>query len=125
VEVYNQENVNIKFNIFHNTFLLILENSFPLVYKKKDTNKWITKGIRTTCNHKRALYILVKKSNDERPKLYYTRYCRILMNVIKEAKKLHYHKLISDSDNKIQLTWKIMSIILRTLLIRGYFTLVE
>jgi hypothetical protein len=60
-EVYNQGNVNMKFNIFHNTFLLILENSFPLVYKKKkDTNRWSTKGIRISCNHNRAVYILVK-----------------------------------------------------------------
>ena len=33
--VYDQENVNTKFNTFHNTFLTIVENSFPLVYKKK------------------------------------------------------------------------------------------
>jgi hypothetical protein len=72
-----------KFNVFHNTFLLILENSFPLVYKKKkNTSKCITRGIRTFCNYKRAQYILVKKSNDERLKLYYTRYCRILMNIV-------------------------------------------
>jgi adenylate cyclase class IV len=60
-EDYNQENVNMKFNKFHTTFLVIRETGFPLVYKKKkDTNIWITKGIRTSCNHKRALYNLVK-----------------------------------------------------------------
>jgi hypothetical protein len=65
-EVYNQEDINTKFNKFHNTFFVIPENSFPLVHKtKKDTNKWITKGIRTSCNHKRALYNLVKKSKDD------------------------------------------------------------
>jgi late competence protein required for DNA uptake (superfamily II DNA/RNA helicase) len=110
VEVYNQENVNRKFNIFHNTCLLILEDSFPLVYKKKkDTNKWITKGIRISCNHKGALYILLKKSSDDRLKLYYKRYCIILMRVIKEAKNLYYQKLISNSENKIQLTWMIIN----------------
>jgi hypothetical protein len=34
-EVYNQENVNSKLNMFHNIFLLNFENSFLLVYKKK------------------------------------------------------------------------------------------
>jgi hypothetical protein len=29
-ELYNHENVNMKFNIFHNIFLVIFENSFPL-----------------------------------------------------------------------------------------------
>jgi late competence protein required for DNA uptake (superfamily II DNA/RNA helicase) len=98
-----------KFNELHSTFLVILENRFPLVYKKKkDTNKWITKDIRTSCNHNRALYNLVKKSRDEGLKQYYKRYCTIL-RVIKEAKKLYYQKHISNSEDKIQLTWKIIN----------------
>ena len=32
-----------------------------------------------------------------------------LTKVIKEAKKLYYQKLISNSENKIQLTWKIIN----------------
>ena len=103
-EVYNQENVNRKFNIFLNTFLLIYENSFPLVFKKKEdiTNKWITKGIRVSCKHKRTLYTLVKKSSDDRLKLYYKRYCTtsILTRVMREAKKLYYNKLISKSEKE-------------------------
>jgi hypothetical protein len=39
-EVYNQENVNSKLNIFLHISLLNFENSFPLAYKKRDvTNK--------------------------------------------------------------------------------------
>ncbi|PNF22769.1 hypothetical protein B7P43_G06670 [Cryptotermes secundus] len=110
IEVYNQENVNMKFNIFHNIFLSIFENSFPIVYKKKkDSNNWITKGIRISCKHKRALYILVKKSSDDSLKLYYKRYCKILVRVIREAKRLYYQKLIINSENKIQVTWKIIN----------------
>jgi hypothetical protein len=87
-EVYNQENVYMKFNSFHHIFLVILENSFALVYKKKrDINNWIIKGIRISCNHKRALYTPVKNPRDDRLKPYYKRYCTILTRVIKEAKK--------------------------------------
>jgi hypothetical protein len=71
-------------------------------------NKWITKGIRISCKRKRILYSLLKKPSDERLKLYYRRYCNILVTVIKEAKKLYYCKLISKSKNKIQTTWKII-----------------
>jgi hypothetical protein len=58
-EVYNQKNVNRKFNIFLNISLLNFENNFPLVYNKREdvTNNWITMGIRISCNHKRTLYI--------------------------------------------------------------------
>jgi hypothetical protein len=38
-QVYKQENLNRKFNIFHNIFLLIFENSFPLVVKKEDRHQ--------------------------------------------------------------------------------------
>jgi hypothetical protein len=105
-DAYDYGNVNSKFNIFLNIFLLNFENSFPLVHKKKEDiiNKWITKSIRISCKRKRTLYSLVKKSSDERLKLYYTRYCNILVKVIKEAKKLYYHKLMSKSENKIQTT---------------------
>jgi uncharacterized FlgJ-related protein len=52
-ELYKQENVNMRFDIFYNTFLVIFEYRFPLMYKKKrDINKWITNGIRISCNHK-------------------------------------------------------------------------
>jgi hypothetical protein len=108
-DVYDYGNVNSKFNIFLNIFLLNFENSFRLVHKKEDIiNKWKTNGIRISCKRKRTLYSLVKKSSDERLKLYYKRYCNIFVKVIKEAKKLYYHKLISKSENKIQTTWKII-----------------
>jgi hypothetical protein len=75
-DVYDYGNVNSKFNILLNIFLLNFENSFPLVHKKKEDiiNKWITKGIRISCKRKRTVYSLVKKSSDERLKLYYKRF---------------------------------------------------
>jgi hypothetical protein len=35
-------------------------------------------------------------------------YGKILNNVIKEAKKKHYNKLIAKSDNKTKTTWSIV-----------------
>jgi hypothetical protein len=65
-DVYDYGNVNSKFNIFLNIFLLNYVNSFPLVHKKKEDiiNKWITKCIRISCKRKRTLYSLVKKSRN-------------------------------------------------------------
>jgi hypothetical protein len=54
------------------------------------------------------LYSLVRKSGGDRLKSYYKKYCTILAKVIKEAKKLHYYKLTSKSENTIQTTWKII-----------------
>jgi hypothetical protein len=55
------------------------------------------------------MYNLVKKSKDDGLELHYKKYCKILTRVIREAKKLYYQKLISNSENRIQLTWKIIN----------------
>jgi hypothetical protein len=39
---------------------------------------------------------------------FYIKYCKIVNNVIKEAKKQHYSRLIVKSDNKIKTTWNII-----------------
>ena len=84
---FSSEDINTMFNAFLDTYLKILYSSFPkkviqLTSKRKD---WITLGIRTSCNHKRELYV-ARKSN---PKLsdHYKKYRKILSSVINEAKK--------------------------------------
>jgi hypothetical protein len=47
-------------------------------------------------------------SNNPTAKAHYTKHCRILNKVIKEAKKQFYDQLIAKSDNKIKTTWNII-----------------
>jgi len=55
------------------------------------------------------LYLKYRVSNNNNLKLYYRRYCKILLSkVIKAAKKLHYDKIIFNSKNKMETTWKII-----------------
>jgi capsular polysaccharide biosynthesis protein len=46
------------------------------------------------------VYFILKK--------YYKQYCKILANVIKEAKKYTYNNQINNSTNKIKTTWNII-----------------
>ena len=83
----NNPDVNTLFNSFLNNYLRIFYNHF---YQCKITRRhkhtpWITPGIRTSCKHKRFLYLCTKSSNDISLKKYYKQYCKILANVIKEA----------------------------------------
>jgi ribosomal protein L33 len=84
------------FNSFLRTFLNIFEASFPVNYRRTNKGKkdWITQGIKISCKHKRSLYTFTTNSNDPKAKAHYTKYCQILKKVIKEAKKLHYGRLI-------------------------------
>ena len=43
-----------------------------------------------TGRHKGELYLISRNSNDEKLKRHYKAYCKILLKVIKEAKKLYY-----------------------------------
>ena len=70
-------------------------------------NPWITRGIKISCHNKRILYMVCRESNDTSLKLWYKRYCKILTNVIKTAKKLYYDALIYKYKNKTKTSWKI------------------
>jgi hypothetical protein len=98
------------FNSFLRTFLNIFEASFPVNCRRtnKEKNHWITQGIKISCKHKRSLCTFTKNSNDPKAKAHYITYCQILKIVSKEAKKLHYARLIAKSNNKIKTTWNMI-----------------
>jgi hypothetical protein len=98
------------FNIFLANYLRIVYTSFPLrkIIERGKSRHWITTGIKTSCNSKRQLYLLIKVSNDNLIK-YYKQYCRILVRVITEAKKgSKYNNQIINSTNKMKTTWNII-----------------
>ena len=98
---------------FINTYLRIFHNHFPQhkSIKRKNHSLWITPGIRISCKSKRFLYLCTKISDDIFLKKHYKQYCKILTNVIKEAKRHTYNNQINKSTNKIKTTWNIIKTI--------------
>jgi hypothetical protein len=82
-------------NSFLNTYLRTFYSSFPKkqVMAETKSNPWMTHGIKISCQHKRELYLTLRNSNDPNLKCYYKIYCKILSNVIKAAKNLHYNRV--------------------------------
>jgi hypothetical protein len=78
------------------------------VYYRQHNKAWITTGIKISNQHKRVLCLLCRDTNNSKLKKHYKKYCRILSDVIKTAKKLHYNKLIADSNNKAKTIWNIV-----------------
>ena len=105
---FSIEDINIMFNAFSDTYLKIFYSSFPkkVTQLTPKRNDWITLGIKTSCNHKRELYV-ASKSN---PKLrgYYKKYCKILSSVINEAKKVTYNNKIKKFFIPNKATWDIV-----------------
>ena len=102
---FSSEDINTMFNAFLDTYLKIFYSSFPLkkIQLTLKSNEWITLGIRTSCKHKRELYV-ESKSN---PKLrdHYKKYCKILTTVVNEAKRLTYNNKIKQSTNPNKTIW--------------------
>jgi len=109
-EIFTEDSVDVIFNSFLNTYLRIFYCSFP--FKKchpiQVKKAWITTGTKISCQHKRDLYLLCRGSKNPKFSSYYKTYCKILTEVIKTAKKLHYNKLITNSNNKVKTMWNIV-----------------
>ena len=99
------------FNSFLNIYLRIFYSTFPLKKvinrNNNDNNNWITLGMKTSCKHKRKLYLTCRNSNNLELKRHYQVHCKILSNVIKEAKRI-WQKKIQKSSNKCKTTWDII-----------------
>lgn len=52
--------------------------------------------------------MIIKDSHNHELKAFYKKYCKILVKILKEAKKLYYQELINKLENKIQTAWKII-----------------
>jgi hypothetical protein len=110
-KVFGNNNVNEIFNNFLNTYLRCYYSSFNKKTTKNlhNNNHWITTGIKISCKRKRELFHLYRLNNDANLNIYYKRYCKILSNIILSAKKLHYNRLILNSNNKMATAWKIIN----------------
>jgi hypothetical protein len=100
----------LKANTFLDMFLKSFEASFPVQNKSlgKTRRDWITLGIKISCRHERSLYILSRRNNNPHMRAHYNKYCKTLSRVIKEAKRLHYCRLMEKADNKIETAWNII-----------------
>ena len=88
-DIFEGFDTNVIFNNFSNIYLKIFNACFT---KSKQNsarryNPWITGGIKIQCQNKRILDIRCRGSNDTNLKLRYKRYCKILTDFIKTAKK--------------------------------------
>jgi hypothetical protein len=99
-----EDDVNISINKFLNTYLRIFHSCFINKHKNFNTisKPWITKGIKTSCNQKRVLYLKARDSNVMEHKLYYKHYSKVLSEVIKEGKNYAIKKLLLSQKIKLK-----------------------
>jgi hypothetical protein len=93
-----------------NTYLRIFYSTFPLrkVHHESCNKAWLTSAIRISCANKIKLLLIQISRNDPKLTIYYKRYCRILTNVIKLAKKTTIKSILTCSNDKTKTTWNIV-----------------
>lgn len=112
--IYRNPDVDASFNTFHDIFLSAIDRFCPLkrvrMENKCFTPKWITPGIRKSCETKRELFIQLKQSKDKAAlSNHYRNYCSILHKVISYAKKKDNEYLILNSNNQIKSIWNLVN----------------
>jgi hypothetical protein len=104
--------INKNYNIFHTTLTMLLNKFIPKkeikINKTCDRAKWITKGIKISCNHKRLLRILVNHTNNNIIKQYYRHYRKTLKKTVIISKKQIYISQMAKSENKTKTMWQII-----------------
>jgi hypothetical protein len=109
--VFNGEDVNVIFNSFFKHLSEDILFQFPFNKNKKAAKaSWITLGINISCRQKRELYLASRNSNNPIIKEHYKTWCKILSNVIKDAKRLNCDTQIINSNNAIKTTWEIIKL---------------
>ena len=106
-EMFTDDNTDINFKNFLNTYLRIFNCTFPYkrIYPNRNRNAWIMKGIRISSKRKQVLYILSKNTQNPKLRSSYKTYSKILSEVIRTAKKIHYNNLFNRSHNKVKTMW--------------------
>lgn len=70
---------------------------------------WLTKGLKKSCTHKRALKTILNETNNDIIKTYYKKYSKTLKSSVKISKKLEYTRKMKKSDNKVKTMWHIIN----------------
>jgi hypothetical protein len=96
--IFTDNDVNTIFNNFLHTYLRNFYSSFPLITSQYKPNKKVN-SIKTSCLHKREIYLISRNTNNSKLREHYKSYCKILSHVINAAKKLNHNQKVSISNN--------------------------
>ena len=107
--INSTEKLEINFQNFLNTLLLVFEEHFPkkAAKSKRDKNSkpWITVGLKTSLIKKKEMSYKVKNSTDLNFITYYKSYVNILRKLIQISKKTCYEQILKKSENKTKTMW--------------------
>lgn len=113
MDIYNEMNYNLAFDLFYDTFKMFYDLCFPIKrIRIKQNNfflKWLTAGIRKSSVTKRKLRYKYYKNKTIENNIIYLNYNKLLKKCIQTAKTNVNNRYISNAKNKCKATWNIIS----------------
>lgn len=108
-----ENGVNENYNSFLQLINKILDETIPIRKLKINAHrnkKWLTKGVKISCKHKRLLRILNSQTKTKNPILeeYYKKYSKLLKATITRSKKITNINKIKRSSNVTKTMWQIV-----------------
>lgn len=104
----HNNDVNTNYNVFQSQLKTLLDTHIPerrFNIKQGHSTKWISKGIRKSCHHKRVLRYLATKFDSEALKTYMKLYNKTLKKLITSEKRRHNIGRLLSSVNKYKTMW--------------------
>jgi hypothetical protein len=110
--LYDIDNPNLAYNIFHEIISNLYNKHFPwsntktVTKKEFPRNPWITEGLLRSINNKQHLYKrFLSRPNALNEKRYKT-YCNVLTRVIRQCKRNHFTNVFETHRNNLTKTWR-------------------
>lgn len=111
-EVYEERDVDLTFNRFHDIFVTIYKLTFPKMRIKIKNHMskphWITKGLKISCRTKRTLQMQYYINKTPKSKNRFSCYNKLLKKCFRISQKHCNQKRILRSKDKCRAAWKII-----------------
>ena len=110
--IVNPDDIKGSFDSFFNIITTAADTAFPLKAKKSRKNKgspWITRGLIKSSQQKKKLFTIKLKSPSVANRLNFSKYNRIFMRCVRQAKKLFYLNSFSAAIKDPKQTWTLIN----------------
>ena len=105
------QNAQDAFTKFHEVYLRIFENNFPMkkiTYKSCNAKSWLSDSLKKCIKHKNHLYYKSLKVKTAYNELMYTTYRNKLKKILMKEEKRYYSNLLNANKSNMKKTWSII-----------------
>ena len=110
-DIYQSDDTEHAFNIFHNTISSLYNEVFPKILVKsvyRNRKPWLSDGLKYSIKVKNRLYKKSKSVPTASNIRHYKNYKIRLNTVLKDAEKRHYHDLFIQLKSNIRKSWQVI-----------------